>query len=66
MEKGTMHGGLAPGEIAVVDGNERIAGGAVDLGPAVPSNPQGVNETSMGRASRPPGALPGSENAPYF
>ena len=67
MEKGgTIHGGLAPGEIAVVDGDERIAGGAVDLGPAVPSNPQGVNETSMGRASRPPGALPGSENAPYF
>ena len=61
-----MSGGLAPGEVAVVDGNEQIAGGAVDLGPAVPSNPQGVNETSMGRASRPPGALPGSENAPYF
>ena len=60
-----MSGGLAPGEVAVVDGNEQIAGGAVDLGPAVPSNPQGVNEPSAGRASRG-GGLPGSENAPYF
>ena len=60
-----MSGGLAPGEIAVVGGDEQIAGGAVDLGPAVPSNPQGVNEPSLGRSSRG-GGLPGSENAPYF
>ena len=60
-----MSGGLAPGEIATVGGDEQIAGGAIDLGPAVPSNPQGVNETSLGRASRG-GGLPGSENAPYF
>mgnify|MGYP003138702554 FL=1 len=60
-----MSGGLAPGEIATVGGDEVIAGGAIDLGPAVPSNPQGVNEPSLGRDSRG-GGLPGSENAPYF
>ena len=60
-----MSGGLAPGEVATVGGDEQIAGGSVDLGPAVPSNPQGVNEPSAGRASRG-GGLPGSENAPYF
>jgi len=51
--------------IAIVGGDEVIQGGAVDLGPAVPSNPQGVNEPSAGRASRG-GGLPGSEYAPYF
>lgn len=60
-----MSGGIPPGEIAIVGGDEQIAGGSVDLGPAVPSNPQGVNEPSAGRASRG-GGLPGSENAPYF
>ena len=60
-----MSGGLAPGEIATVGGDEQIAGGAIDLGPAVPSKPQCVNEPSLGRASRG-GGLPGSENAPYF
>jgi len=60
-----MSGGIAPGEVAIVGGDEKIAGGAIDLGPVVSSNPQGVNEPSLGRVSRG-GGLPGSENAPYF
>jgi len=59
-----MHGGVPAGG-AIVGGDEVIAGGAVDLGPAVPSNPQGVNEPSLGRSMRG-GGLSGSENAPYF
>ena len=52
---------------AIVGGDEAITVPHAVTGVAVPDNPMGVNEASLGRQTRnAAGGLPGSENGPYF